>query len=412
MPSRPPVAYLFTTFPKNTETFFQREIEGLIAAGTPLVIYSLWGGGGDFHGLKVRAFPKAKLLHLLWLLPALAWQRPAIFRRLGQGLTSRRPPSWINFWENLLGGAFAVIHAAELRQTRPSHLHAAWSAGPAAAAWVLARLDDHAYSAGAHAYDIYRHGGDWWLVEKLAHARFVHTSTDMARASLIARGVAPAKIHVVRRGLIHLPKEKPLRPSPRQPLQLLCVARLVPKKGIDRQLTLLAAARTRGLHFEIRLAGDGPQRACLERQTRALGLTDVVTFLGHRPQAEIAQLLREADALLHTGVVAADGDRDGLPNVIPEAMAAGVLVLTSPAAATTEAITEGINGRVLPVENETGWVDALASLVEDDATCERLRRAARTWVEIHFCARTNAARLATLHAETADSIKASRRPAS
>jgi glycosyltransferase involved in cell wall biosynthesis len=97
--------------------------------------------------------------------------------------------------------------------------------------------------------------------------------------------------------------------------------------------------------------------------------------------------------LLHTGVVAPSGDRDGLPNVIPEAMAAGVLVVTSPAAATTEAITHGISGLVVPVEAANDWVSALRRLATDDVFADKLRLAARQWVEENFDAHKNAARL-------------------
>jgi glycosyltransferase involved in cell wall biosynthesis len=110
------------------------------------------------------------------------------------------------------------------------------------------------------------------------------------------------------------------------------------------------------------------------------------------------EVLREwADVLLHTGVVAADGDRDGLPNVIPEAMAAGVVVVTSPAAATTEAIQDGDTGRVARPEDATAWVRILRELGEDDMQAERLRREARAWVEREFDAHKNAGRLGELY---------------
>jgi glycosyltransferase involved in cell wall biosynthesis len=133
-----------------------------------------------------------------------------------------------------------------------------------------------------------------------------------------------------------------------------------------------------------------------------LGLTREVTFLGHRPQGEITTQLAWADVLLHTGVVAADGDRDGLPNVIPEAMSAGVLVVTSPAAATTEAITDGLTGRVCPVEEPARWVEALSALRHDGEPGQvggagHMQKAAHAWVESNFNAHHNAARLAGLY---------------
>ncbi len=389
------IAYLFTTFPQSTETFLQREITGMQARGVPLRLYSLWGGRNDFNGQPVVLFPKWKLIALLWMIPFTALRHPRLFGELMGGLVTRRAPSWINFWENMLGAGFACLYAGEFRRNPPAHIHAAWSGGPATAAWLLWRLNGQCFSAGAHAYDIYGHGGDWWLREKLAAAVFVHTSTEMGRRTLRERGVAADKIHVIRRSLTTLPPLKPLR-TERSPLRLLCVARLVPKKGLDRQLQIYAALQAAGVAFEARIAGEGPLRGALAAQIADLGLQDRVTLLGHRPQKEIWELLTWADALLHTGVVAADGDRDGLPNVIPEAMSAGVVVVTSPAAATTEAVTDGVTGFVAAVEEPAQWVAALQTVGRDDALIEPVRTAARRWVEENFDAARNAEKLHAL----------------
>ena len=99
---------------------------------------------------------------------------------------------------------------------------------------------------------------------------------------------------------------------------------------------------------------------------------------------------------MHTGVIAPSGDRDGLPNVIPEAMSVGVLVITSPVAATTEAVTQGVTGLVVPVESTEVWVSALRRLATDDTFAEKLRRAARGWVEDNFNAHRNAERVLAL----------------
>src|SRR5437764_10527787 len=136
--------------------------------------------------------------------------------------------------------------------------------------------------------------------------------------------------------------------------------------------------------FAARIIGEGPLRAELEKLAGHLGVAAHLTFPGHLPQHEVWSQLGWADILLHTGVIAASGDRDGLPNVIPEAMSIGVLVVTSPAAATTEAITQGITGLVAPVEAPSDWVSALRRLSSDDAFAEKLRAAARRWVEENF----------------------------
>jgi glycosyltransferase involved in cell wall biosynthesis len=127
-----------------------------------------------------------------------------------------------------------------------------------------------------------------------------------------------------------------------------------------------------------------------------------VAFCGQVPPHEVWDHLAWADVLLHTGVVAPSGDRDGLPNVIPEAMAAGVPVVTSPTAGTTEAVADGVSGVVLPVDAPEAWVAALRRLATDDALAERLRQGGRAWVEAHFDVQRNTDRLLShLHAAAA-----------
>ena len=277
-------------------------------------------------------------------------------------------------------------------------MHGAWAGAPATAGWLLWRMHGWRYSTGAHAYDLYEHGGDWWLREKLQHARFIHTSTEMGRRELIERGVAPEKIVCIRRGLDTFPPFKALRAN-RRPLRLLCIARLVPKKGLEHQLRIYAAlkeaglARPGGLAFEARIIGDGPLRAHLEALAAKLGLTSAVKFLGHQSQPGVWAQLEWADVLLHTGVVAESGDRDGLPNVIPEAMAAGTLVVTSPTSATTEAISQERTGLVADVNFPLAWIVALRRLSGDDRLAESLRTAARRWVEENYDAHRNTAQL-------------------
>lgn len=394
------IAYLFTTFPKSTETFLQREITAMKELGSELRIYSLWGGSTEFHGLPVNVFNKWRLLELFWGIPWVAIVHWPVFRVLLRGLFTRRPPSWMNFWENMLGAGFAALHYRTFRQKPPDLIHAAWGGAPATAAWCLARANGHRYSAAAHAYDIYEYGGDWWLNEKMAEAKFIHTSTAMGKASLISRGVNGDKIHVIRRGLDRFPQRKQIR-ADRSPLLIVCVARLVEKKGLDHQLKIYARLKRSGFAFQARIVGEGPLRPQLEKMIVEFGLSEWVVLTGHLSLGEVWEQLAWADVLIHTGVIAPSGDRDGLPNVIPEAMAAGALVVTSPAAATTEAISHELTGLVAEVTEAAAWETALRRLATDDVLAERLQANARIWVEENFDAHKNAARLHALFLEAA-----------
>ena len=370
----------------------QREVIAMLTHGVRLRIYSMWGGGKMFRGVPITRFPKWKLLTLLWMIPIESLRRPEVLKQLLKGLLTRRPPSWINFWENMLGAGFACLYAGEFRRNRHDHIHAPWGGAPATAAWLLWRLDGHRFSAAAHAYDIYEHGGDWWLKDKLEHAQFIHTSTEMGLRSLIEHGLDSGKIHCIRRGLDQMPRVKPLR-SLRDPLRLLCVARLVEKKGLRHQLRIYAALKNAGIQFTVRIVGDGPLKPELERLAGSLGVASQISFTGHLPHNEVWDQLEWADVLLHSGVIAQSGDRDGLPNVIPEAMSIGVVVVTSPAAATTEAVSSGHTGLVAAVDVKEEWVEALREISRDDEMVENLRTNARQWVEENFDAHKNAKRL-------------------
>ena len=289
----------------------------------------------------------------------------------------------------MLGAGFAGSFSREMRRDPPALVHGAWAGAPATAGWILWRMHGWPYSAGAHAYDLYEHGGDWWLREKLQHARFVHTSTEMGRRELVARGVPSEKIQVIRRGLDTFPAFKPLRQrSP--PIAVGQHRPARPEEGFGSSAPHLRRA-------EARLAS--PSRHALLATARCanrwrvmaarLKLADAVKFTGQLAQPEVWAELGWADVLLHTGVVAPSGDRDGLPNVIPEAMAAGVLVVTSPVAATTEAISQERTGLVADVDLPLAWVVALRRLGEDDKLAETLRTAARRWVEENYDAHKN-----------------------
>jgi glycosyltransferase involved in cell wall biosynthesis len=388
----PTIAYLYTTFPKSTETFLQREIVAMQKMGVDLRIYSLWGGGPQFEGQPVVVFNKWRLLELFWIIPWVALTRWDLFGVLLHGLFTRKAPSWLNFWENMLGAGFAGVFYRAFRRAPPDLIHAAWGGAPATAAWCLARMNGHRYSAAAHAYDIYEHGGDWWLNEKLADARFIHTSTEMGKASLLERGLNADKIHVIRRGLERFPELKPVRVL-RSPLRIVCVARLVEKKGLDHQLKIYGRLKKNGLDFSARIVGDGPLRPALKRMIAELELGGQVELTGHLPLAEVWKQLEWADVLVHTGVIAPSGDRDGLPNVIPEAMAAGTLVVTSPVAGTTEAIGDEVTGLVAEVTDAGAWENALRRLASDDVLAARLQTAARAWVDENYDAHKNSARL-------------------
>lgn len=399
------VAYFFSRFPHATETFLQREVRGMWRLGLKPQIHSFHAGAPIFDGQPVRQFSKLRLLALPWFIALEWWRRPREVAEFAALLFTSWPRDWLNYWENLYGAGVGVTLASSLRRSGIQHVHAVWSSLPAMAAWVVAQLNGITFSTGAHAYDLFEHGGDWFLREKSAAAAFVHTSTAAGLRRLIRLGVPAGKVVLARRGLDRFPEWRPLRAA-RRPLRVVCVARLVEKKGLLRQIAIYRRMRALGLELEVKIIGDGPLRERLVREIAASGLANVVELTGHLDQPEVWEALARADVLVHTGVVTATGDRDGLPNVVPEAMAAGVVVVTAQGEGVMEAITHGQTGLVCQLDRPEAWCEAFIRLRDDDALAEGVRTAARVWVEEHFDAERNAARILAGYARAIDERRA------
>jgi glycosyltransferase involved in cell wall biosynthesis len=391
------IAYLFTTFPVASETFLQREIRAMRARpDVEIELWSLWGGAETWEGMTVNRYPFLNILRVIFCkLPVWAWRRPGALRRVWATYMSEAAPDLLNIGENLLGLAFALDYATHFRRHPPDLFHAVWGTMPAAAAWLLREVTGIPFSMGAHAYDIFRRGGDWTLRQKLATARVIHTTTDAARKRLLGLGAAPERVMLIRRGLATLPEfhSTALAAPKSATMRLLSIGRLVPKKGFLRQLLILRALRDVGIRFEARIIGGGPLAAELRRTIAKLDLEGNVTLVGELDYAAVTTEYARADVFVFTGIVAEDGDRDGLPNVIPEAMAHGVPVVTTPVSGTTEAIRHGETGQVVRIDNLDAWVGAIRRLRDDPAFREHTRQAARHWVETEFLACNNAAKL-------------------
>ena len=379
----PKVAFLYATFPRPTETFVRRELTALWGIGAKITPISIWRGDDVFEGHKIDRFRLRELWSLLFWLPYWVLLRPQAFREVLDDLWNRPCPSVQNWNETFLGLGFALVRAFEIKSRGYVLCHAVWATMPATAALALKKLVGIEYSMGAHAYDVFRGHGDWLLERKLREAAFVRTSSVSTERRLSSLGLPSEKLKLVRRGLSKWPSVTE-RESFASPIQILSVGRLVPKKGYFEQLSILRALRAAGIEFEARIVGGGPLRDKLERERDRLGLADCVTFLGALPEDEAHALFSESDVFLFTGKVAPDGDRDGLPNVIPEAMSAGVVVIASPHGGAGEALEEGITGFVRDPHRTDQWVELIQGLVATPEKVISLRKAAAAAARIRF----------------------------
>ena len=301
-----------------------------------------------------------------------------------------RPESW---YMTLMGVTTALRHAERIRTGNYRLLHAAWAHGPATAAAVVNRLTGIPFSIAGHARDIYRHGGDAFLEEKLRAARFVHTTTRANVACLRARGAREDALVLARRGLPCLP-ERVARRSRAGRLRLLSVGRLVPKKGHHVQVEACRILRGLGIDFRLRIAGGGRLRRRIAAQRDRAGLGADIALCGPLEQAAVQEMYRWADILIHSGIVLDNGDRDGLPNVVPEAMSHALAVVVPATPGVTEAVEHEVSGLHFAPGDPASLADAIVRLASDDALRLRLGRSARAWVEEHFMLERNTALLA------------------
>jgi colanic acid/amylovoran biosynthesis glycosyltransferase len=168
-----------------------------------------------------------------------------------------------------------------------------------------------------------------------------------------------------------------------RPVRLVSVGRLVEKKGIADALEVVATLAREGRPVEYHVIGDGPLRGALEEQARGCP-RGVVTFHGALLPAEVRSALDRMDVLLAPHVTAADGDEEGIPNVLKEAMALGLPVVTTAHSGIPELVTDGRTGFVAPERDVAGLVRGTLALLDGTERWASITVAARAAVERGF----------------------------
>ncbi len=390
--TRARIAVVLKGYPRLSETFVAQEILGLERRGLPLLIVSLrHPTDPTVHELHRQiAAPVLYLPEYLYQEPArvlAAWRRVrrwktyAATRRLWRGDLARdRTANRIRRFGQ------ALVLAAELPPD-VGLLYAHFLHTPASVTRYAARLRGLDWCASAHAKDVWI-TPDWETCEKLADCRW-STVCSAANAAHL-RALAPAaEVMLTYHGLDAERFPAPGRgpgpdgTDPARPVELLGVARLVPKKGLAVLLAALASLPP-GLHWRYTHVGGGPLRKDLEARTAALGLADRVHWRGPLAQDQVVAAYRRADLFVLASRIAPDGDRDGLPNVLLEAGAMELPAVASRLEAVPELIEDGVNGRLVPADGPQALAAAIAQLIADPALRLRLGRAARLRVLEQF----------------------------
>jgi len=267
--------------------------------------------------------------------------------------------------------------ASRLADDGVQHLHVHFAAEMAEWAWVVQRDAGIPYTLTVHARDLYCPRPS--LADVLASARRVVTISEYNAAHLRALGLPPDRVTVVRQGL-ELPPDPGPRPSRGdRPLRVLSVGRLVAKKGHDLLVEAVGALAADGHDLHLDLVGDGPlagRLASLAAEHEA-----PVTWHGAQPRERVLDLLGRADLFVLACRMDAEGDRDGIPVSLMEAMARRVPVVSTDVSGIPELVENDLTGCVVPPDDGRALAAVMASLDTDPARCVRLAAEARSRVQ-------------------------------
>jgi glycosyltransferase involved in cell wall biosynthesis len=284
---------------------------------------------------------------------------------------------------------------AALRRAGVKHLHAHFATWAAWTSQTLAAELGVTYSFTAHAHDIYHRNVDRFrLAVAMALAEFVVTVSEANRKFL--NGVLAAECragNVVR--LYNGVDFSALTPSeiPPVPGRIVSVGRLVPKKGLTHLVEACRQLKAAGRHVECVIVGEGEERGALERQIAAGGLRHDVFLAGALSHRATLEVLRSATICALPCVVAPDGDRDGLPTVLLEALALGVPVVSTTVSGVPEIIENGATGLLVPPSDAPALMAALDALLRRPDLRSRMALEGRRRARADFNLATSVATL-------------------
>jgi len=360
-------------YPRLSETFIAQELRGLELAGLPLVIVALR------HPTDTKRHPvHGEIAAPVHYLPEYLHHEPVRVLR-GLWVASRQPRFWAvlrGFWADLrrdpsrnrlrrLGQAAVLV--AEWPQGGV-WLHAHFIHTPASVADYAARIMGMGWTVSAHAKDIWT-SPDWELAGKLARARWAVTCTAGGHDHLQSLAADPSRVHLSYHGL-NLDRfpafrgRRPERDGTRadDPVRIVSVGRAVPKKGYDVLMNALSRL-PHGLHWQFDHYGGGGDVAPLTALAVDLGLMDRCVWHGAVDQTEVLAAYRASDLFALACRITADGDRDGLPNVLVEAASQGLACVSTHISGIPELFADGHNGWLVPPDDPGALAAALADAI-------------------------------------------------
>jgi colanic acid/amylovoran biosynthesis glycosyltransferase len=389
------IGYVVKRYPRFSETFIVNEILAHEAAGVQIEIFSLLPPT-DAHFQDVIARVRAPVHYL----PGEGSKVPSFWGALTQA-AAELPDFWNQLGkartEDVRDVAQAMALARHVRHRGIHHLHAHFASAPTTVARLAAVFAGVTYSFTAHAKDIFHRDVETEdLTLKFRDALTAVTVSDFNLRYL--HDIAGDKLVRIYNGidLLRFPYTAPVKRAPR----IVGIGRLVEKKGFSDLVSACALLKERGCAFECEIIGTGDQEPVLHAQIEQLGLQHNVALPGPRPQAEIISHLQSASVLAAPCVVGEDGNRDGLPTVLLEAMALGTPCVSTDVTGIPEVVRHNQTGLIVAQGSPAALAEALHRLLTNPAERVRLAAEARRLIEAEFDIHENARRIRALWQDT------------
>jgi len=383
----PKVAYVVKRYPRFSETFIVNEILAHENAGLEIGIFSV-RAPIDTHFQDMISRVKAPVEYIpsdtvraadLWLaMQQCAAACSSDWRVLDEFIG-----------EPVLNLYQGIVLARKLREGGYTHVHAHFASVATSIARIASRLANIPYSFTAHAKDIFHDS----VVEedirtKTADALGVVTVSRFNVENLTERFPESAdKIQLIYNG-IDLDRFTYHDPQHRDRM-IVFVGRLVEKKGLPTLVKACGILKRRGVEFQCRIIGTGEEGEAIKAAIEHNRLERFVEMVGPLPQDEVAKEIAKASVVAAPCVVGADGNRDGLPTVILEAMALGTPCVSTDVTGIPEVVKHGETGLIVPQYDATGLADAMLRLIDDAQTRKRYAEAGRCLIEREFDAIAN-----------------------
>lgn len=384
------IGYLVKTFPKISETFILQEILELERQGIALTIFSLYPpSDSEVHSFVSHIQspvyylngsvqePHGPALHAHQWLIKHKGNRYATTLQFFQHRKEGMQPSELNFAREL---------AVHLLQLNIDHLHAHFANEPTSVAELTHHLTGISFSFTAHAKDIYLTDGPV-LRRKIESADFVITCTDYNRQYLENISGTGSPIHHVYHGLdltkfqTGISKEISCHQGPPR---ILSIGRFREKKGFVTLLHACRVLRDAGVAFDCQIVGYGPLQSTLEKIIAKEQLGDLVCLIGKQSQEQVIERYQQATMFVLPCQIGEDGDRDGIPNVLLEAMAMGLPVITTNVSGIPELVHDKTNGLLVQPQAPEELAAAMTQVLQDPALRQRLGKNGRDTVAEKF----------------------------